>query len=223
MNGKKPSVPKYIELPDGTIYRKATKQDRENNDGKDLADWVDIKILPLLTTGEKRGKKMDTSLKDELQKDETIKKVLYKSDNELNEKTIKVIKEFLYRPEKTFSRDDEHDLKKKLEDEGVEGQKLGFWKKLVKDEEQLNDTIKRIIEIIWDYILEDRRSTWKKKDNKYNTGKTPKNESYEEYTLFDQLIEESLLDDDDYEDEETVPILENNSDILSFEDYCNML
>ena len=223
MNGKKPSVPKYIELPDGTIYRKATKQDRENKDGKELADWVDIKILPLLTSGEKRGKKMDTSLKDELQKDETIKKVLYKSDDELNEKTIKVIKEFLYRPEKTFSRDDEHDLKKKLEDEGVEGQKLGFWKKLVKDEEQLNDTIKRIIEIIWDYILEDRRSTWKKKDNKYNTGKTPQNESYEEYTLFDQLIEESLLDDDDYEDEETVPILEKKSDILSFEDYCNML
>ena len=235
MNGKKPSVPKYIELPDGTIYRKATKQDREEHDEKDFADWVDIKILPLLTVGEKRGKKMDTSLKDELQKDDIIKKVLYKSDDELNEKTIKVIKEFLYRPEKSFSRDDEHDLKKKLEAEGVEGHKLSFWKNLIKDEEQLHDTIKRIVEIIWDYILEDRRSTWKNKDNKFNTGKTPKDdkesdtdkkaqkESYEEYTLFDQLIEESLLEDDDYEEEEAVPILEQKSEVLSFEDYCKQL
>ena len=221
MRGKRPSIPKFLELPNGDVYKKASKKYRDEHKDEEYFDWVTVKILPLLTDGEKKkGKKeLDTTLKDKLHEDEDIKQVLYLEDDKLNMEVIGVIKEFLYRPEKTFAKDDEHELEKKL-DNKYEKKKSGLFR-IFKKREKLHDTIKRLIETIWDYILDERRTTWRHKDNKYNSGKT--NDSYE-YTLFDQLIEESLLyeeDDDDYEEKEEEMTVVNVSEkkVLYFEDF----
>ena len=219
---KKPANAKFIELPNGDVYKKADKKYREEHKDEKLADWVDVMILPLLTDGnKKKGKKeLDTTLKDKLQNDEDIKQVLYLKDGKLNMEVIDAIKEFLYRPEKSFAKDDEHDLANKL-DKKFEKKKSGL-KGIFKKREKLHDTIKRMIEIIWDYILDERRSDWKHKDNKFNTGKT--NDSYE-YTLFDELIEESFVyedeedEDNEEEEEEEKDDYVYESRVLTYDEY----
>ena len=74
------------------------------------------------------------------------------------------------------------------------------------------------MEIIWDYLSENRRNGHKRKDLTPNHGK--KNEDVE-YTLFDELIEEFFNDEYDEvtEYEYDSMILENQKPVLSFEDF----
>ena len=151
-----------------------------------------------------------------------INKILYKEDDnnniKLNNDVIKVLKPFLFRPEKTFAKDDEYQLTQLLKDQGIEGEHLGWFKNLVKDEEQLHNTFKDIVEIIWDYLSENRRNGLKRKDLTPNHGK--KNEDVE-YTLFDELIEEFFNDEYDEVTEYKYDsmILENQKPVLSFDDF----
>lgn len=214
--GKKPSKPTYIKGDDKEYYKRASKKwmaDPENK-RKKVFDFVDIRIIPLLKKGE---------LYKKLTENEEYKKVLYKEGEEdgevkLNKEVIKVLKPFLYRPEKTFAKDDEYQLAQLLKEQGVEGEKLGWFKNLFKDEKQIHDTFKEIVEIIWDYFQDNRRSVFKSKDFKANHGKT--NEDVD-YTLFDELLEEFFNEDysEDCEYEYDKMILENRPRVLSFENF----
>jgi hypothetical protein len=108
-----------------------------------------------------------------------------------------------------------------LKDLGVEGEKLGFFAKLVKDEKQLNDTFKDIVEIIWDYLQDNRRKVYRGKDFKPNHGKAVP-ESYEDdLTRFDLLLERFYNDeyDEETEYEYDMKILSEEKNVLSFENY----
>ena len=184
------------------------------NRRKKRFDFVDIRIVPLLKKGE---------LYKKLTENDEFKKVLYLENEEggevkLNKQVIKVLKPFLFRPEKTFAKDDEYQLSQLLKDQGVEGNKLGFFKSLVKDEKHLSDTFKDIVELIWDYLQDNRRKVFKGKDFKPNTGTV---EEEVEYTLFDELLEEFFNEDysEDCEYEYDQMILESRPTVLSFEDY----
>ena len=132
----------------------------------------------------------------------------------LNKEVVKVLKPFLFRPEKTFAKDDEYQLTQLLKDQGVEGEHLGWFKNLFKDEEQLNDTFKDLVELIWDYLSDNRRKVFKGKDLIPNHSK--KVEEDTEYTLFDELIEEFFNDeyDEETEYEYDVKILNEQKDVL---------
>ena len=81
----------------------------------------------------------------------------------------------------------------------------------------VHDTFKDIVEIIWDYLSDNRRTIFKKKDFTPNH----KNNEDVEYTLFDELIEEFFNDeyDEETEYEYDSMILENQKPVLSFEDF----
>ena len=153
--------------------------------------------------------------------DKKFKKMLYKEDEEnnvkLNKDVIKVLKPFLFRPEKTFAKDDEYQLTQLLKDQGVQGEKLGWFKNLFKDEEQLHNTFKDLVEVIWDYLSDNKRKMFKSVD--FN--KNHKNEELEHYTDFDLLIEDFFNEeyDEDTEYEYDNLILESKEDVLTFEDY----
>ena len=209
---KKPSKPTFVKGDDGEYYKRASKVFMSKNKRKKYYDFVDIRIVPLLKKGDLYNKLVD---------DKRFKKMLYKEDEEnnviLNKDVITVLKPFLYRPEKTFAKDDEYQLTQLLKDQGVEGEKLGWFKSLFKDEEQLHDTFKDLVEVIWDYLSDNRRKVFKGKDF------TPNHKTNEdvEYTLFDELIEEFFNEeyDEDTEYEYDNLILESKEDVLSFEDY----
>ena len=215
--GRKPAKPTFIKGEDKEYYKRASKKFLSNPDNKrkKIYDFVDIRIIPLLKAGE---------LYKEFTADKKLKKVLY-TENEggeikLNKEVIKVIKPFLYRPEKTFAKDDEYQLSQLLKDQGVKGEKLGFWAGLFKDAEQLHDTFKNIVEIIWNYLSKNRRKAFKGRDLTPNRGK--KVPEGMEYTLFDELIEEFY--DDNYDDEEEykydIQILNESKDkVFSFEKF----
>lgn len=214
--GKKPARPTYIKGDDKEYYKRASKKWLENpeNRRKKRFDFVDIRIVPLLKKGE---------LYKKLTENDEYKKVLYTEaeeggDVKLNKQVIKVLKPFLFRPEKTFAKDDEYQLSQLLKDQGVEGNKLGFFKNLFKDEKQLSDTFKDIVELIWDYLQDNRRKVFKGKDFKPNHGTV---EEDVEYTLFDELLEEFFNEDysEDCEYEYDKMILENTPRVLSFENY----
>ena len=183
------------------------------NRRKKLFDFVDIRIVPLLKKGE---------LYKKLTENDEYKNVLYKDteggDVKLNKDSIKILKPFLYRPEKTFAKDDEYELSQQLKSIGVEGEKLGWFKNLFKDEKQLHDTFKEIVEIIWDYLQDNRRKVYRGKDFKANHGKT--NEDVD-YTLFDELLEEFFNDEysEDCEYKYDMKILNEMKKVLSFEDF----
>lgn len=181
--GKKPSKPIIGE--DGKFYKRMSKKmmSDSSNSRKKTFDYVDIRIIPLLKKGELHEKFMDNKL---------MKKLLYDENGKINKKSMSIIRPFLLRPEKSFSREDEHGLNAALDKEGIEGEKLGWFKNLFKDEKQLHDVLKEVIEIIWDYISENRRSDFKKKDLKKNHGKT--NEEFE-YDIDDLLLEDYEYDD----------------------------
>jgi hypothetical protein len=216
--GKKPAKPTFIKGDDKEYYKRASKAwlaDKENRRKKKF-DYVDIRIIPLLKKGE---------LYKKLTENEEYKKFLYKEndngDVKLNMEVIKVLKPFLFRPEKTFAKDDEYQLSQQLKDLGVEGEKLGFFAKLVKDEKQLNDTFKDIVEIIWDYLQDNRRKVYRGKDFKPNHGKAVP-ESYEDdLTRFDLLLERFYNDeyDEETEYEYDMKILSEEKNVLSFENY----
>ena len=200
LKGKKPPIPKFVELPNGDFYKRANKKYLEDHKDMEFVDWVDVKILPLLTDGEKRKGVLDASLKNSLLEDKDIKKILYKDDGKLlNDDTVKIIKDFLFRPEKEFTEEDANELSQKLKDDTkVDGENLGLFKGMFKKPEDIQETLKKLIEMIWKYTLRNIRKPSKKKTDDIN----------EEYTLFDQLIEESFIDDDkDY------------PEVLSFEDF----
>ena len=213
--GKKPSKPTFIKGDDGEYYKRASKKWSEDskNKRKKTYDFVDIRIVPLLKKGD---------LYKKLVGNKKFKNILYKEDDsnniKLNNDVIKVLKPFLFRPEKTFAKDDEYQLTQLLKDQGIEGEHLGWFKNLFKDEEQLHDTFKDLVEIIWDYLSDNRRTVFKKKDFTSNHGK--KNEDVD-YTLFDSLIEEFFNDeyDEETEYEYDSMILENQKPVLSFEDF----
>ena len=182
------------------------------NKRKKTYDLVDIRIVPLLKKGD---------LYKKLVGNKELKNILYKEDDsnniKLNNDVIKVLKPFLFRPEKTCAKDDEYQLTQLLKDQGIEGEHLGWFKNLFKDEEQLHDTFKDLVEIIWDYLSDNRRTVFKKKDFTSNH----KNNEDVEYTLFDELIEEFFNDeyDEETEYEYDSMILENQKPVLSFEDF----
>ena len=212
--GKKPSKPTFIKGDDGEYYKRASKKWSEDskNKRKKTYDFVDIRIVPLLKKGD---------LYKKLVGNKKFKNILYKEDDsnniKLNNDVIKVLKPFLFRPEKTFAKDDEYQLTQLLKDQGIEGEHLGWFKNLFKDEEQLHDTFKDLVEIIWDYLSDNRRTVFKKKDFTSNH----KNNEDVEYTLFDELIEEFFNDeyDEETEYEYDSMILENQKPVLSFEDF----
>jgi len=214
--GKKPTKPTFIKGDDKEYYKRASKKFMSDpaNKRKRTYDFVDIRIIPLLKKGELYKKLIDN---------EKFKNMLYKEDEvnnvKLNKEVIKVLKPFLFRPEKTFAKDDEYQLSQLLKDQGVEGEKLGWFKNLFKDEEQLHDTFKDLVETIWDYLSDNRRKVFKDKDLIPNHGK--KVEEDTEYTLFDELIEEFFNDeyDEETEYEYDVDIISEQKDVLSFEDF----
>ena len=213
--GKKPQKPTFIKGEDKEYYKRLSKKMATNPDfkRKRVYDFVDIRIVPLLKKGPLYRELVDNS---------RFKKVLYKEDEEnnvkLNKEVIAVLKPFLFRPEKTFAKDDEYQLTQLLKDQGVEGEHLGWFKKLFKDEEQLHDTFKDIVETIWDYLSENRRKVFKRKDLIPNHGK--KNEDVD-YTLFDSLIEEFFNEEYDEETEYDydLDIINETSGVLSFENF----
>ena len=213
--GKKPKKPTFIKGEDKEYYKRLSKKMATNPDfrRKKVYDFVDIRIVPLLKKGPLYKKIVDNS---------RFKKVLYKEDEEnnvkLNKEVIAVLKPFLFRPEKTFAKDDEYQLTQLLKDQGVEGEHLGWFKKLFKDEEQLHDTFKDIVETIWDYLSENRRKVFKGRDLTPNHGK--KNEDVD-YTLFDSLIEEFFNEEYDEETEYDydLDIINETSGVLSFENF----
>lgn len=213
--GKKPKKPTFIKGEDKEYYKQASKKFLSDpvNKRKRTYDFVDIRIIPLLKKGELYKKIVDNK---------KFKDMLYKEDEEnnvkLNKEVIKVLKPFLFRPEKTFAKDDEYQLSQLLKDQGVKGEHLGWFKKLFKDEEQLNDTFKDLVELIWDYLSDNRRKIFKGKDLKPNHGK--KNEDVD-YTLFDSLIEEFFNEEYDEETEYKydVEIINKAKDVLSFENF----
>lgn len=211
---KKPAKPTFIKGDDGEYYKRASKKWSEDskNKRKKTYDFVDIRIVPLLKKGD---------LYKKLVADKKFKNILYKEDDnnniKLNNDVIRVLKPFLFRPEKTFAKDDEYQLTQLLKDQGIEGEHLGWFKNLFKDEEQLHDTFKDLVEVIWDYLSDNRREVFKKKDF------TPNHKTNEdvEYTLFDELIEEFLNDeyDEETEYEYDMKILNEQQAVLSFEDF----
>lgn len=213
--GKKPKKPTFIKGEDKEYYKRLSKKMATNPDfrRKKVYDFVDIRIVPLLKKGPLYRELVDNS---------RFKKVLYKEDEEnnvkLNKEVIAVLKPFLFRPEKTFAKDDEYQLTQLLKDQGVEGEHLGWFKKLFKDEEQLHDTFKDIVETIWDYLSENRRKVFKGRDLTPNHGK--KNEDVD-YTLFDSLIEEFFNEEYDEETEYDydLDIINETSGVLSFENF----
>ena len=213
--GKKPKKPTFIKGEDKEYYKRLSKKMATNPDfrRKKVYDFVDIRIVPLLKKGPLYKKLVDNS---------RFKKVLYKEDEEnnvkLNKEVITVLKPFLFRPEKTFAKDDEYQLTQLLRNQGVEGEHLGWFKKLFKDEEQLHDTFKDIVETIWDYLSENRRKVFKGRDLTPNQGK--KNEDVY-YTLFDSLIEEFFNEEYDEETEYDydLDIINETSGVLSFENF----
>ena len=213
--GKKPKKPTFIKGEDKEYYKRLSKKMATNPDfrRKKVYDFVDIRIVPLLKKGPLYKKLVDNS---------RFKKVLYKEDEEnnvkLNKEVIAVLKPFLFRPEKTFAKDDEYQLTQLLRNQGVEGEHLGWFKKLFKDEEQLHDTFKDIVETIWDYLSENRRKVFKGRDLTPNHGK--KNEDVD-YTLFDSLIEEFFNEEYDEETEYDydLDIINETSGVLSFENF----
>lgn len=213
--GKKPKKPTFIKGEDKEYYKRLSKKMATNPDfrRKKVYDFVDIRIVPLLKKGPLYRKLVDNS---------RFKKVLYKEDEEnnvkLNKEVIAVLKPFLFRPEKTFAKDDEYQLTQLLKDQGVEGEHLGWFKKLFKDEEQLHDTFKDIVETIWDYLSENRRKVFKGRDLTPNHGK--KNEDVD-YTLFDSLIEEFFNEEYDEETEYDydLDIINETKTVLSFENF----
>ena len=210
--GKKPVKPSFVKGDDKEYYKRASKKFLDANKRKKTYDFVDIRIVPLLKKGELYKKLVD---------DKKFKKMLYKEDEEnnvkLNKDVIKVLKPFLFRPEKTFAKDDEYQLTQLLKDQGVQGEKLGWFKNLFKDEEQLHNTFKNLVEVIWDYLSDNKRKMFKSVD--FN--KNHKNEELEHYTDFDLLIEEFFNEeyDENTEYEYDNLILESKEDVLSFEDY----
>ena len=213
--GKKPKKPTFIKGEDKEYYKRLSKKMATNPDfrRKKVYDFVDIRIVPLLKKGPLYRELVDNS---------RFKKVLYKEDEEnnvkLNKEVIAVLKPFLFRPEKTFAKDDEYQLTQLLKDQGVEGEHLGWFKKLFKDEEQLHDTFKDIVETIWDYLSENRRKVFKGRDLTPNQGK--KNEDVD-YTLFDSLIEEFFNEEYDEETEYDydLDIINETKTVLSFENF----
>lgn len=213
--GKKPKKPTFIKGEDKEYYKRLSKKMATNPEfrRKKVYDFVDIRIVPLLKKGPLYKKLVDNS---------RFKKVLYKEDEEnnikLNKEVITVLKPFLFRPEKTFAKDDEYQLTQLLRNQGVEGEHLGWFKKLFKDEEQLHDTFKDIVETIWDYLSENRRKVFKGRDLTPNNGK--KNEDVD-YTLFDSLIEEFFNEEYDEETEYDydLDIINETSGVLSFENF----
>jgi len=216
---KKPSKPTFVKGYDNEHYKRASKKwlndpEHPEHRRKKLYDFVDIRIVPLLKKGD---------LYKKLVANDKFKNVLYKEEEEgnvkLNHDVIEVLKPFLYRPEKTFARDDEYQLKQLLKDQGVEGEHIGWFKNLFKDEEQIHDTFKNLVEAIWDYLEDNRRDIWKRKDFKQNHSK--KNEDVE-YTLFDSLIEEFFNDEYDERTEykyDVKIIREETKHIPSFKKY----
>lgn len=215
---KKPVKPTYIKGEDGEYYKRASKKLMATPDfkRKKTYDFVDIRIIPLLKKG---------PLYKTLVEDEKFKKVLYKEDEEnnvkLNKEVVKVLKPFLYRPEKTFAKDDENQLSMILSEQGVQGKKLGWFKNLFKDEEQLHNTFKDLVETIWDYLSENRRKVYKSKDLKPNNGKLAEGYEEIEYTVFDELLEDLYVDDydDDTEYEYDMVIINEEKPVLSYDDY----
>ena len=206
---------------DGKYYKKISKNIESDPrfanmlKRKKVYDYADVKIIPYLKKG--------TDLYKELIKDDNIKKLLYTdkdgNEGELNMSAIAVLKEFLYRPERTFAKDDEYELTAKLNKEGINGIRIGWIKNLFKDEQQLHDTFKDAIEIIWDYLLDNRRDVFKGLDDNPRNKKKKIEES--EYSLFDSLIEEDF--DTEYDDEleykYDIKLLKEEKTILSFEEY----
>ena len=218
--GKKPQKPTFIKGEDKEYYKRLSKKMATNPEfkRKRVYDFVDIRIVPLLKKGPLYRELVDNS---------RFKKVLYKEDEEnnvkLNKEVIAVLKPFLFRPEKTFAKDDEYQLTQLLKDQGVEGEHLGWFKKLFKDEEQLHDTFKDIVETIWDHLSENRRKVFKSVDLSQNHKGDSVKEGYDyiDYTLFDELLEDFYNDeyDENVEFEYDSKILESQETVLSFENY----
>lgn len=210
---KKPSRPAFVKGDDGYFYKRASKKFQMEHKSRKYYDFVDLKIVPILKKGE---------LYKKLIEDKTIKKLLYTEDGDkikLNKVSINVLRPFLYRPEKTFAKDDEYQLSNMLKEQGIEGEKLGWFKSLFKNEEQLHETFKKAIEIIWDYLSENAKNVYKNKNNK--TNKT--NEDY--YSIFDELIEEFInydTEDNEYQ-YDLIALNEEYSPILSREDFLKSI
>lgn len=80
-----------------------------------------------------------------------MKETLERYTNEFNESYKELnLKQFLYRPETTFSSKDENKLGESLKKFRKEKGHSNFWSNLFDSKEDLNDTFKKAIEIIWD-------------------------------------------------------------------------
>lgn len=223
----KPAKPKFNTVNvDGKeiIYKKLSKatEKRLNLKSDEIYDFVDIKITPLLSDE-------SSNVYKELNDDKKIKKVLYPHDK-LDKNVIEVLKPFLYRPEKTFSKSDDYALNNIIES-GAENNKevkKGWWNKL-KDklgwsEEEFHNTFKDIVEIIWDELSDKTRTKFGKRVDNRKKKPESTNES-EEYTLYDQLVEEYLegIDFYDIDDEQYDNIIfemrKHEPSIMSREDF----
>jgi hypothetical protein len=211
--GKKPSKPSLVKGEKGALYKRVSKKWIDEHKSRRTYTYIDIRIIPLLKTGE---------LYNILVGNKSFKKLLYVNDEKdnvvLNKTVLDILKPFLFRPETTFAKDDENELAKRIKKEG--GVKhLGIGKDGF-------TVFKDMIEVIWDYLTENRRKVYKSFDKKKNSGKTePIKEGYEviEYTMLDELLEDFYNDeyDEDTEYEYDVQILNESSPVLSYEDYLN--
>lgn len=213
---KKPKKPTFIKGNDGEYYKRASAKIIKDGTTKTF-DFADIKIIPLLKKGD---------LHDEIIKNKKFKNLLFKEENgknpELNSAAIEILKPFLYRPESSFARDDENELNKALADKDIHAEKIGWIKNLFKDEEQLHDTFKELIEKIWDYLSEERRVMFKTVDFNPNR-KDDVKEDYEVYnTVLDELIEECLNEDYEEDNEYAYDLYIHNlreSRVLTYDDF----
>ena len=210
--GKKPSKPSFVKGENSEVYyKRASQKWIKYHKSRKVYDYVDIKIIPLLKKGD---------LYEQLVDDKSFKKLLYVNDEKdnvvLNKTVINILKPYLYRPEKTFSKTDENDLAKQIKEEG--GVKRLGWGK------DGFDIFKDMIEVIWDYLSENRRKVYKSFDKKENQGKSEEvKESYElvEYTVFDELLEDMFNDeyDEDTEYEYDKELIVESKPVISYEDY----
>lgn len=181
------SARKDIDTIENQRYTK-TQDGKFKRDKNGEYDYVDAKILPEILN--KEGE-----IYKKLSDDKDIKKVFFK-DDEIREdiftdKTLG-LKDFLYRPESTFSKKDEDKLGEKLKKFRKEKGDSGFWENLFTREKHMYEVFKNAIEIIWD-VLND-----KVRDKGVNEGYYY-DQDIEDLSLFEYMLREEIesIENDD--------------------------
>ena len=81
-----------------------------------------------------------------------------------------------------------------------------------------------MVEVIWDYLSDNRRKVFKNVDFKPNNGKANEGYDYIDYTVFDELLEDFFNDEYNEETEYEYDCeLITEERVLTFEDYLRDL